>query len=115
MAGEDLEVLEEVVIGLLDPTDPEFEIEVVEISVKRRTIVVLVNAPKEIEPKRFRFPLDETVGAAAKVAAEAFGYQAGNPSFQKKDEVVLDRNLTLEAAHVHNREPLELVDAGGGV
>ena len=41
MAGEEL-VIEEVVIGLLDPSDPEFEIEVVEISVKRRTIVVLV-------------------------------------------------------------------------
>ena len=43
------------------------------------------------------------------------GYQGGNPSFQKHDGVVLDRNLTLEAAKVHNREHLELVDAGGGV
>jgi hypothetical protein len=113
--AEEEEIVEEVVIGLLDPKDPEFEIEVVEISVKRHTIVVLVYAPKELEAKRFRFSLDETVGAAAKVAAEAFGYQAGNPSFQKKDEAVLDRDLTLEAAHVHNREHLELVDAGGGV
>lgn len=114
MAGE-LEIHEEVAMGLLDPKDPEFDAEVVEISVKRRTIVVLVYAPKDLEPKRFRFSLVATVGAAAKVAAEAFGYQGGNPSFQKKDEVVLDRNLTLEAARVHNREHLELVDAGGGV
>jgi len=115
MAGEEIEVLEELVIGLLDPTDPEYEIEVIEISVKRRTIVVLVYAPKELDPKKFRFQLDETVGAAAKVAAEAFGYHAGNPSFQKKDGIVLDRNITLEEAKVHNREHLELVDAGGGV
>jgi hypothetical protein len=103
------------VIGLLEETDPEYEIDVVEISAERRTIVLVVFAPKELEPKRFRFRLEDAVGEAAKVAAEAFGYQGGNPSFQKHDGVVLDRNLTLEAAKVHNREHLELVDAGGGV
>jgi len=107
MAEEDL------TIGLLAPTDPEYDKDQEEISVERRAIVVLVYAPKELEPKRFRFRLDETVGAAAKIAAEAFGYQTGNPSFQKKDGVVLDRSLTLEAAKVHNREHLELVDAAG--
>lgn len=106
---------DEVVIGLLEPGDPEWEIEIVEISVKRRTIVVFVFAPKDIDPKRFRFELTETVGAAAKVAAEAFGYEAGTPSFQTKDGTVLDRSLSLEAAKVHNREHVELVDAGGGV
>lgn len=107
-------------LGLLDPADPEYaveiaEIDAVEIDIKRETIVVIVYAPKEVDPKRFRFRLDELVGTAAKEAAEAFGYEVGNPSFQKKDGAVLDRTITLEAAKVHDHEYLELVDAGGGV
>jgi hypothetical protein len=79
------------------------------------TVVVIVFAPKDPEPKRFRFRLDETVGEAAKFAAEKFGYEVGTPSFQTESDVVLDRTLTLRAAGVHNGEKLELVDAGGGV
>lgn len=101
---------EELPTGLLDPADPEYEPAVA----GRRTIVVIVYAPKVPDPKRFRFRLDETVGDAAKVAAEAFEYEVGTPSFQK-GETVLDRSLTLEAAGVRNRDELELVDAGGGV
>jgi hypothetical protein len=55
------------------------------------------------------------VGEAAKVAAQAFGYEVGTPSFQTEKGTVLDRGLSLEAAKIHNRERLELVDAGGGV
>lgn len=106
---------EQLTTGLLEPVDPEYEASSSDISVERHTVVLVVYAPKELEPKRFRFKLSETVGAAAKLAAEAFGYHAGNPSFQKKDGTVLDRTFTLEAARVHDHEHLELVDAGGGV
>jgi hypothetical protein len=107
---------DELPTGLIDATDPEYEeCAGEETTSHRRRIVVIVNAPKDPEPKRFRFKLDETVGEAAKVAAKAFDYEVGTPSFQTPDGTVLDRNLTLEAAGVHNREHLELVDAGGGV
>lgn len=106
-------------LGLMQPDDPEYD-DTAEAGPDadrhpRRTIVVIVFAPKDPEPKRFRFRLDETVGEAAKVAATAFEYEVGTPSFQKEDGKVLDRSLTMEAAGVHNREKLELVDAGGGV
>jgi hypothetical protein len=106
---------DELHMGLIQPDDPEYEADLDGDADERRTIVVIVFAPKEIEPKRFRFRRDETVGVAAKTAATAFGYEEGNPSFQTKDGKVLERSLTLEAAGVHNREELELVDAGGGV
>lgn len=105
-------------MGLIEPGDPEFNEapgETAEAATGRRTIVVIVFAPKDLEPKRFRFRADETVGSAAKVAADAFGYAAGTPSFQTEAGTVLDRNLTLAAAGVRDREKLELVDAGGGV
>jgi hypothetical protein len=102
--------------GVLGPTDPEYEDPGGdEAASGRRTIVVIVFAPKDPEPKRFRFRLEETVGEAAKVAAEAFEYEVGTPSFQLENGTVLDRSLTLEAAGVHAKERLELVDAGGGV
>ncbi len=107
---------EELVIGLLEIDDPEFEVEIeVEIEVKRETLVLIVFAPKDVEPKRFRFRIEETVERAAHTAAEAFGYAAGSPSFQRADGQVLDRALTLKRACLHNRERVELVDAGGGV
>ncbi len=106
---------EELPIGLLDPADPQYEEEGERALTGRRTIVVIVYAPKVPDPKRFRFHLDETVGEAAKVAAEAFEYEVGTPSLQTKDGTVLDRGQTLEAAGVDNRDELELVDAGGGV
>ncbi|HVA05206.1 MAG TPA: hypothetical protein VNG12_00530 [Acidimicrobiales bacterium] len=112
-------------LGLLEPDDPEFddtEGDATGIADQedgghhpRSTVVLIVFAPKELEPKRFRFRLDETVGDAAKAAAKKFEYEVGTPSFQTKDGTVLDRSVTLRAAGVHNREELELVDAGGGV
>ncbi len=105
--------------GLIEPGDPDYDEVPGETAEKaaaaRRAIVVIVFAPKDPEPKRFRFRTDETVGAAAKTAADAFGYTGGTPSFQTEAGTVLDRNLTLAAAGVRNREKLELVDAGGGV
>ena len=112
--------MEEMSTGLLQPDDPQYE-ETLEDEAgeearrHRRTIIVIVFAPKDPEPKRFRFKLDQTVGEAAAVAALAFGYEVGTPSFQTENGVVLDRGLSLEAANVHNRERLELVDVGGGV
>lgn len=111
--------MNEMHMGLLEPDDPEFD----EIGAgedqrdgrDQRTIVIVVFAPKEPEPKRFRFSLEQTVGEAAQVAAQAFGYEVGTPSFQREEGTVLDRTLTLKAAKVHNREHLELVDVGGGV
>jgi hypothetical protein len=104
--------------GLIGPGDPDYGDlpgEAAHAAAGHRTIVVIVFAPKDLEPKRFRFGTDETVGVAAKIAADAFGYTAGTPSFQTEAGTVLDRNLTLAAAGVRNRERLELVDAGGGV
>ena len=103
-------------VGLLDPSDPEYEDPGGEPAAhKPEHIVLVVYAPKEPKPKRFRFPLTDTVGAAAQIAAEAFEYAAGSPSFQVKDHPVLDRSLTLEQAGLHSHEHVELVDAGGGV
>lgn len=78
-------------------------------------LTVTVYAPRSPEPKTFQFRRGETVGQAARTAADAFGYEGGNPSFATEDHVVLDRNKTLAAAHVHDGETLELVDVGGGV
>jgi len=112
-------------LGLLEPGDPEFDDSGGDATGDagqqdgdhhpRSNVVLIVFAPKEPEPKRFRFPFDEFVGDAAKVAAEKFEYEVGTPSFQRMDGTVLDRSVTLRAAGVHNREELELVDAGGGV
>lgn len=107
---------EELTTGLLEPGDAGYEDGDDEgAEAKHGTIVVIVHAPKDPHPKRFRFELTETVGAAARIAAEAFGYEANAPSFQTESDDVLDRNLTLEVAGVRNGEKLELVDAGGGV
>jgi hypothetical protein len=102
--------------GELQPDDPEYDADNIDNEEhERERIVVIVFAPKDPEPKRFRFRLDETVGEAAKLAAARFAYRVGTPSFQTEGGTVFDRTLTLRAAGVHNREKLELVDAGGGV
>jgi hypothetical protein len=78
---------------------------------------VIVFAPRDPKPKEFFWRRNLIVGAAASDAAKAFGYAAGNPGLQTFADPpkVLDNNQTLEAAHVHCREKLELVDTGGGV
>jgi hypothetical protein len=74
-----------------------------------------VFAPREPEEHTFVFESTERVGIAAEQVATAFGYVSGNHTFQTRDDSVLDRDISLKAAHVHNHELLELVDAGGGV
>lgn len=78
-------------------------------------LTVTVYAPRDPDPKTFHFPRTETVGAAATEAAQKFGYAGGTPSFQNSEGEVLNRDLSLVAAHVHNGDTLELVDVGGGV
>ena len=72
-------------------------------------------SPREPDPRDFSFPRTETVGAAARTVADAFGYTGGNPSLQNGDGEVLDRDRSLVSAHVHEGAALELVDVGGGV
>jgi len=110
MSAEDLPT------GLLESTEPGYDDgDDVGAEPKHGKIVVIAFAPKDPKPKRFRFKITETVGAAANAAAEKFGYEISTPSFQTEAGDVLDRNLTLEAAGVRNGEKVEVVDAGGGV
>ncbi|MFC0028007.1 hypothetical protein ACFFMM_00515 [Micromonospora chaiyaphumensis] len=78
-------------------------------------ITVTVFAPRSPEPKTFQFRRNDTVGEAARQVADAFGYQAGNPSLATDDQVVLDRDKTLAGAQVRDGDQLHLVDVGGGV
>jgi hypothetical protein len=79
-------------------------------------VTVEIIAPREPDDARpFTFPDTLEVGAAAREAADAYGYKGGNPSLRTEDKRVLDRHVTLTAAGVHDHELLELVDAGGGV
>ncbi len=72
-------------------------------------------APREPEEHTFVFESTQHVGLAAEQVAKDFGYAPGNHTFQTREDDVLERGLTLEAAHVHNHQLLELVDVGGGV
>ena len=74
-----------------------------------------VFAPRDPEERVFVFDSSTRVGEAAERVAHEFGYAAGNFTFETSNDDVLDRNLTLARAHVHNRQLLELVDVGGGV
>jgi len=91
------------------------ETEQVSTTPKHDLLTVIIHAPREPEPKTFKFPRTELVGAAARTAADAFGYEGGNPSFATEQNVVLDRDKSLEAEHVHDEQKLNLVDVGGGV
>lgn len=84
---------------------------------RHRRLRVEVFAPRDPKSKEFFWRPRLLVGEAAKDAAKAFGYAAGNPGFQTfaNPPKTLDNKLTLEAAHVHCGEKLELVDTGGGV
>jgi len=84
---------------------------------RHRRIRVIVFSPRTPEPKEFFWRRDMLVGAAARVAATAFGYVGGNPGLQTDTTPsrVLDNKKTLEAEHVHCGAKLELLDSGGGV
>lgn len=78
-------------------------------------LTVIVFAPREPDPRTFEFRSSETVRDSARTAADAFGYEGGNLSFETERHVVLDRDKTLGEAGVHDGERLHLVDVGGGV
>lgn len=79
-------------------------------------ITVTVVAPRDPDnPRPFEFRHNELISEAATTAATAFGYTGGNPSFANAENVVLDRNKSLAAEHVHDGDTLYLVDVGGGV
>jgi hypothetical protein len=79
------------------------------------TMTVTVFVPRATDPQRFTWPQTMKVGEAAAQAADAFGYEPGNPSLQNKAGEVLDRNKPLVAAGIRDGDELELVDVGGGV
>jgi hypothetical protein len=113
---------EELIIGVIAEGDPEYDVFIIEVEVEDEEprdgdhfVRVKVFSPRDPDGKWFRFRKDQTVGSAAQVAATEFGYEGGSPTFETKKKVVLDRSLTLKDAGVHNREVLELVDAGTGV
>ena len=119
--GEDMSTIDEA-LGHIGPDDPDhpdhpdFEPNPPGKGKGRQNIVLVVHAPSEPDPKRFRFPVDTTVGEAAKEAAADFGYDPdGTPSFRTPDGTVLDRSATLQDAGLEHRDEVELVDAGGGV
>jgi len=80
-------------------------------------VTIIVFAPRSPHPKEFRWPESLKVGEAAREAATAFGYQAGNPGLQTEGNPprVLDNNKTLAEEHIHDGQKLELIDTGGGV
>lgn len=83
---------------------------------KPSTIVLTVFAPIEPRPKRIPFDVHLTIGAAARIAADRFGYSADTtPSFRLADGTVLDRSIALDVAGLKNKDEVELVDTGGGV
>jgi len=73
---------------------------------------VTVRSPAFPDGREFRFPKDHAVGTAARVATGKLMYQGVDPTFETQQGLVLDRNLTLEAAGVRDRDALTLSDAG---
>lgn len=68
------------------------------------------------EPKTFKWPSSENVGAAADQVAKTFGVKTDPPpTFQNSHDVVFSRNKTLGEEGVKDGDKLELVVTGGGV
>jgi hypothetical protein len=81
-----------------------------------KKIHVEVFSPKEAKKgKKFTWELSMLVSAAAREAADKFGYASqGTPGLSKAGQV-LDNTQSLEAAGVVDGDELTLVDTGGGV
>lgn len=79
------------------------------------TLEVTVFSPRHPDPAPFSFPNAMTVGEAAQIVADAFGYAPGTPTFKNAAGEVLDRDKPLRGEHVRDGDALEFVDVGGGV
>lgn len=66
------------------------------------------------ESREFTWMKSLKVGDAAAEAAAAFGFEPGQPTLVKGEEV-LDREKPLVAAGVRDGDVLELTDVAGGV
>jgi len=84
------------------------------VEARHNTITVTVFVPGETESRTFEFEKHSRVGEAARVAATAFGFSGGDPTFAKGKDV-LDRQKQLVAEGVRDGDALELIDTGGGV
>ena len=78
-------------------------------------LTVEIFSPRSPQPKKFTWAKSLQVGQAADEAAKAFGYEAGNPTFQDKTGQVLERDKTLIESGIQDFDRLELTDKGGGV
>jgi hypothetical protein len=83
----------------------------------KQELTIVVHAPRSPQPKTFTWAKTMKVGDAAKEAATAFGYAAGNPGLQTLDTPPrpLDNNKPLVAEHLKDGDELEITDTGGGV
>jgi len=83
----------------------------------KHELTLIIHAPRSPDPKTFTWTKTTKVGDAAKEAATAFGYAAGNPGFQTLDSPPrqLDNNKPLVAEHLKDGDELEITDTGGGV
>lgn len=83
----------------------------------KHQLTLLIHAPRSPDPKRFTWAKTMKVGDAAKEAAKAFGYAAGNPGLQTLESPprLLDNNKPLVAEHLKDGDELEITDTGGGV
>ena len=78
-------------------------------------LTVEVFSPRVSQSRKFTWPKSLSVGEAAQQAAQAFGYEAGTPTFRTKNGQVLGREKTLIEAGIRDFDELELTDRGGGV
>ena len=78
------------------------------------TITLTIFSPSARTPRDFTWPASTIVGEAAKEAAAGFGVEIENPTFQRDNDEVIDRSITLRAAALREGTRLELVGTGGG-
>ena len=83
----------------------------------KKTLTIVVHAPRFPDPMTFTWEKTMKVAAAAAGAASAFGYAGGNPGLQTLDDPPrqLDPNKPLVAEHLEDGDELEITDTGGGV
>lgn len=83
---------------------------------KKNELMFKVFAPRDHQnPLLLCLPIETTVGEVAIKVKDHYGYEAGDYTLQNESDEVLDRNQTLQQAHIHCGDSLELVSTGGGV